>query len=103
MAPRSTTQIPVASRISGFNYAIRNIVAEARRVEAGGTRVRYLNIGDPIIFGFETPPHLVAAASVRFTMATTAMRRRLAFSRRGRRWPTNAAGAACPSRPIGWC
>ena len=61
MAPRSTTQIPVASRISGFNYAIRNIVAEARRVEAGGTRVRYLNIGDPIIFGFETPPHLVAA------------------------------------------
>jgi alanine-synthesizing transaminase len=60
-ASRSTTQIPVASRISGFNYAIRNIVAEARRVEAGGTRVRYLNIGDPIIFGFETPPHLVAA------------------------------------------
>jgi hypothetical protein len=28
-------------------YAIRNIVAEARRVEAQGTTVRYLNIGDP--------------------------------------------------------
>ena len=52
MSPRSTTQIPVASRISGFNYAIRNIVAEARRVEAGGTRVLYLNLGYPIIFGF---------------------------------------------------
>ena len=30
--------IPVASRIGGFVYAIRNIVAEARRVEAAGTR-----------------------------------------------------------------
>jgi alanine-synthesizing transaminase len=61
MASRSTTSIPVASRISGFTYAIRNIVAEARKVEASGRRVRYLNIGDPIIFGFQTPPHLVEA------------------------------------------
>jgi alanine-synthesizing transaminase len=51
----------VASRISGFVYAIRNIVAEARRVEAAGTKVRYLNIGDPILFGFNTPPHLIEA------------------------------------------
>jgi alanine-synthesizing transaminase len=63
MAPRVTTSIPVASRISGFVYAIRNIVAEARRVEAAGTRVRYLNIGDPITFGFQTPPHLIEAVS----------------------------------------
>lgn len=62
MASRSTATIPVASRISGFAYAIRNIVAEARRVEASGRTVRYLNIGDPIIFGFRTPPHLVEAA-----------------------------------------
>lgn len=53
--------IPVASRIGGFTYAIRNIVAEARKVEAAGTRVRYLNIGDPIPFGFETPPHMIEA------------------------------------------
>jgi alanine-synthesizing transaminase len=57
----TSAAIPVASRIAGFNYAIRNIVAEARKVEASGRRVRYLNIGDPIIFGFKTPPHLVAA------------------------------------------
>jgi alanine-synthesizing transaminase len=57
--PRSP--VPVAPRISGFSYAIRNIVAEARRVEAQGTRVRYLNIGDPVAFGFKTPEHLVAA------------------------------------------
>ncbi len=43
-----------------FTYAIRNIVVEARRVEAAGMHVRYLNIGDPVAFGFHTPPHLIA-------------------------------------------
>jgi alanine-synthesizing transaminase len=60
---RTTAAIPVARRVSGFVYAIRNIVAEARKVEAAGTRVRYLNIGDPITFGFETPPHMVDAVA----------------------------------------
>lgn len=57
------TQAPVrvAARIHGFTYAIRNVVAEARKVEAAGTTVRYLNIGDPIPFGFHTPPHLIEA------------------------------------------
>jgi alanine-synthesizing transaminase len=58
---RTTAAIPVAHRISGFKYAIRNIVAEARKVEASGRKVRYLNIGDPIAFGFATPPHLIEA------------------------------------------
>ena len=57
----TTGAIPVARRIGGFVYAIRNIVAEARKVEAAGTRVRYLNIGDPITFGFKTPPHMIDA------------------------------------------
>jgi alanine-synthesizing transaminase len=61
MSARSTTSIPVAARISGFAYAIRNIVAEARKVEASGRKVRYLNIGDPIIFGFRTPLHMIEA------------------------------------------
>jgi alanine-synthesizing transaminase len=60
-SPRTAAAIPVASRVSGFVYAIRNIVAEARKVEAAGRPVRYLNIGDPITFGFRTPPHLIAA------------------------------------------
>ena len=30
-------------------------------MEAAGTRVRYLNIGDPIAFGFKTPAHLISA------------------------------------------
>jgi alanine-synthesizing transaminase len=53
--------IPTASRVHRFTYAIRNIVAEAQKVEAAGTRVRYLNIGDPVAFGFHTPSHLIAA------------------------------------------
>jgi len=32
--------IPVASRVHGFSYAIRNIVAEARKVEATGKTVK---------------------------------------------------------------
>jgi alanine-synthesizing transaminase len=61
MATRAFPAIPVASRVGGFVYAIRNIVAEAKKVEAAGRKVRYLNIGDPITFGFRTPPHLVEA------------------------------------------
>jgi len=48
--------------VSGFVYAIRNIVAEARKVEATGRTVRYLNIGDPNTFGFKTPSHMIEAA-----------------------------------------
>ena len=61
MALRTTSAIPVASRIGGFVYAIRNIVSEAKKVEAAGRTVRYLNIGDPITFGFKTPPHMIEA------------------------------------------
>jgi alanine-synthesizing transaminase len=57
------TAIRPASRIRNFTYAIRNIVAEAKKVEAAGRKVRYLNIGDPIPFGFHTPPHLIEAVS----------------------------------------
>lgn len=56
---KSAKPIPVASRINRFSYAIRNIVAAAQALEARGTRVRYLNIGDPVAFGFKTPPHLI--------------------------------------------
>jgi aspartate/methionine/tyrosine aminotransferase len=63
MPTKSSRSVPVASRVHRFSYAIRNIVSEARAVEARGLRVRYLNIGDPVAFGFKTPPHLIAAAT----------------------------------------
>jgi aspartate/methionine/tyrosine aminotransferase len=59
MPLRHSQPVPVASRVNQFSYAIRNIVAEATAVEARGTRVRYLNIGDPVAFGFRTPEHMV--------------------------------------------
>ena len=55
------TSIPVAGRLTGFDYAIRSIVGEAHKVAASGRVVHYLNIGDPVLFGFKTPPHLVEA------------------------------------------
>src|SRR6478672_5042143 len=61
MMPRVSSAIPVAERVRGFSYAIRNIVVEARKIEASGRTVRYLNIGDPITFGFKTPPHMIEA------------------------------------------
>ncbi len=57
------TAIRPSARVSGFTYAIRNIVAHAKKVEAAGRKVRYLNIGDPIPFGFKTPPHLIEAVT----------------------------------------
>ena len=61
MKTHTATSIQVASRLDGFDYAIRNIVAEAHAVERSGRTVHYLNIGDPVLFGFKTPPHLVEA------------------------------------------
>jgi alanine-synthesizing transaminase len=55
--------IPTAQRVDRFTYAIRNIVVEAKKVEAAGQHVRYLNIGDPNQFGFVTPPHLIEAVA----------------------------------------
>ena len=55
------TAITPAARTRSFTYAIRNIVSEAKKVEASGRPVRYLNIGDPIPFGFKTPAHLIEA------------------------------------------
>lgn len=63
MRTKSSRPVPVASRVNRFSYAIRNIVAEAKAVEASGKHVRYLNIGDPVAFGFQTPPHVIDAAT----------------------------------------
>ena len=63
MPTKSSRPVPVAARVNRFSYAIRNIVTEARAVEAKGMKVRYLNIGDPVAFGFKTPAHLIEAAT----------------------------------------
>jgi alanine-synthesizing transaminase len=50
-----------ASRTAGIVYAVRNIVAEAKKLEARGREVLYLNIGDPVLFDLRPPKPLVAA------------------------------------------
>jgi alanine-synthesizing transaminase len=57
------TSVRVATRVSGFTYAIRNIVSEAKKLESAGRTVRYLNIGDPVPFGFRTPEPIVEAVA----------------------------------------
>lgn len=45
------------------SYPIRDIVQEAKRLEKQGTKMIYLNIGDPAPFGFRPPQHVLDAAS----------------------------------------
>lgn len=53
--------VHVARRIAGVEYAIRDIVAAGKRLEAAGRKVTYLNIGDPNKFDFAPPPHVMEA------------------------------------------
>lgn len=48
----------VSGRVAGVEYAIRDIVAAARRLEAAGRSIDYLNIGDPVQYGFQPPEHV---------------------------------------------
>jgi len=45
----------------GVEYAIRDIVLAARKVEQSGMQVDYLNIGDPVQFGFQPPENVKQA------------------------------------------
>jgi aspartate/methionine/tyrosine aminotransferase len=60
---QAQTPLGVAKRIQNFSYAIREVLAEAQKVEASGRKVFYLNIGDPVAFGFQPPAHLVEAVT----------------------------------------
>jgi alanine-synthesizing transaminase len=53
--------ITPSRRTANFNYAIRNIVHAAEKLERSGRRVTYLNIGDPQAFGFRPPPNVIEA------------------------------------------
>ncbi len=48
-------------RTQNIEYAIRDIVVEAEKRKARGGDLIYLNIGDPVLFDFRTPPHLIEA------------------------------------------
>jgi aspartate/methionine/tyrosine aminotransferase len=52
-----------ARRLANFQYAIRNVVAAAERLERAGRKITYLNIGDPQVYGFRPPAHVVEATA----------------------------------------
>ena len=52
-----------AQRTEHITYAVRDVVALAREVAATGKDLLYLNIGDPNLFDFAPPEHMIAAVS----------------------------------------
>lgn len=55
------TRIVPARRTEEIQYAVRDVVTLAERAAAGGLKMSYLNIGDPNLFDFQTPAHIVSA------------------------------------------
>ncbi|ABX12073.1 pyridoxal phosphate-dependent aminotransferase [Nitrosopumilus maritimus] len=51
----------VSKKVAGVEYAIRDIVLAARKVQQKGMQVDYLNIGDPVQFGFQPPDNVKQA------------------------------------------
>ncbi len=54
--------IEASKRSDLVSYPIRDIVLEAKALEKKGTKMIYLNIGDPAPFGFKPPQHVLDAA-----------------------------------------
>ncbi|UCD75298.1 MAG: aminotransferase class I/II-fold pyridoxal phosphate-dependent enzyme [Phycisphaerales bacterium] len=54
--------ITPAHRTRDIKYAVRDIVVLAEEAKKAGKDMMYLNIGDPNIFDFITPDHIVEAA-----------------------------------------
>ena len=54
-------EIAAAQRLDNVRYAIRDLASVADEVTKQGHKVLALNVGDPNIFDFKTPPHLIEA------------------------------------------
>ena len=53
--------LKVSKKVAGVEYAIRDIVLSARKIQQKGIEVDYLNIGDPVQFGFQPPDNVKQA------------------------------------------
>ncbi|MFA5772682.1 MAG: aminotransferase class I/II-fold pyridoxal phosphate-dependent enzyme [Thermoplasmata archaeon] len=51
-------KIPASQRALDIEYAIRDIVLPARKLEEEGHKIYKLNIGDPNAYDFDTPEHI---------------------------------------------
>jgi len=50
--------LKISKRVAGVEYAIRDIALVARKLEKEGQRITYLNIGDPVQYGFQPPENV---------------------------------------------
>ena len=48
----------VSKKVAGVEYAIRDIVSSAVELEKQGKHIDYLNIGDPVQYGFQPPDNV---------------------------------------------
>ena len=48
----------ISKRVAGVEYAIRDIALVARKLEKAGNKITYLNIGDPVQYGFQPPENV---------------------------------------------
>jgi len=53
--------LKVTERVQAIQYAIRDIVVNAKELAKTGKKIYYLNIGDPVAFDFDTPLHVKQA------------------------------------------
>jgi len=53
--------LKVSKKVAGVEYAIRDIVGAAIKLEKQGRKVDYLNIGDPVQYGFQPPQNVKEA------------------------------------------
>ncbi|MFW9986843.1 MAG: aminotransferase class I/II-fold pyridoxal phosphate-dependent enzyme [Candidatus Odinarchaeota archaeon] len=51
----------VTERTKTIHYAIRDVVVAAKKLEAQGQKITFLNIGDPNVYDFETPHFMIEA------------------------------------------
>ncbi|MGI0073248.1 MAG: aminotransferase class I/II-fold pyridoxal phosphate-dependent enzyme [Nitrosotalea sp.] len=51
----------ISQRVTGVEYAIRDIALEARKLQKQGRQITYLNIGDPLQYGFQPPENVKEA------------------------------------------
>ncbi|KAG2474508.1 MAG: Aminotransferase [Nitrosopumilales archaeon] len=51
----------VTKKVAGVEYAIRDIVVAAKKFEQQGKKIEYLNIGDPVKYGFQPPDNVKEA------------------------------------------
>src|SRR5215831_5864648 len=61
MPATQVREVAAAQRLDNVRYAIRDLACLADEVARKGHRILPLNIGDPINFDFQTPPHLIEA------------------------------------------